>query len=125
MVTDVFANARPTELEPVPVKATPDPARIFPLNLEPVPIVPSVPSAQYTLQACPPPAMTTWEVPVVRPVTSDPVVPRHHRISSGVAVEGAFALRRNKGSNTKPTPGKIDNPPKDAVSARLHFGGLE
>ena len=67
-VTAVFANARPTKLEPVPVNATPEPARRFPWNFEPVPIVPVVPSAQYTLQACPPLAITTWEAAVVRPV---------------------------------------------------------
>ena len=66
IVTAVFAKARPTRLEPVPLNVTADPARIFPWNFEPVPMVPVVPGAQYTLQACPPAAMTTWEVAVVR-----------------------------------------------------------
>jgi len=70
------ARARPLDdpaqtaefLVDLPVKLTADPARIFPRNFMPVPIVAKVPGAQYTLQALPPLAMTTWAVAVVRPV---------------------------------------------------------
>src|ERR1035437_8094879 len=59
IVTATFAKARPARIVSVMVMdPVAPPARMFPLTAEVEKVTPAL-GAQYTLHACPPPAMTT------------------------------------------------------------------
>src|SRR5882762_6707095 len=71
VVTATFAKTRPVKAPPVKVIDPPtvSPARMFPINVEVVMVAATI-GTQYTLQGCPPPAISTEKlVPVSAPAT--------------------------------------------------------